>query len=161
MNFKRLVTLTVAYSCACLAAGSIFGLGFEVGMPSSSVAESLQALFFFTAFYSAFVILFALIPAGIGIVLAERAAIDRPRWYALAGAVAGLCGLGIMVLTMLIFSNEPFAGLRDPAVDLALAFDIAIVAFAGTCAGFVFWTVAVWLPAKARILWPRGAPQKP
>lgn len=157
MSFKRLVTLTVAYLCACLTAGSIFGLGFELWMPSASVAESLQALFFFAAFYSVFVILFALIPGGIGIVLAERAAIDAPRWYALAGAAAGLGGLGIMALAMVIFSNDPFAGLRDPGMDLALACDIAIVAFAGACAGLMFWTVAVRLPARTRILWPRAA----
>jgi len=158
MSFKRLATLTVAYLCACLTAGSIFGLGFELWMPSSSVAELLRALFFFAAFYSVFVILFALIPAAVGIVVAERAAIDRPRWFALGGAAIGLGSLGIMTLSMLILSNDPFGRLRDPGVDIALASDIAIVAFAGACAGLMFWTVAVWLPGRTRILWPRAAP---
>jgi hypothetical protein len=159
MSLKRVATLTLAFFGACLLAGSVFALAFELWMPSPTLAESLSSGLFFTAFYTFLVALFALIPALIGIVIAERFGIDAPQWYALAGAVAGVGGLLVVVL---VFGSGGQGGpgtLDYPDLSLSWLADIAIIVLAGACAGLVFWLIAVRLPTRTGILWPRLRPQ--
>jgi fructose-specific phosphotransferase system IIC component len=97
----------------------------------------------FIGFIAWYVALLALIPFVIAVTFAERNGISAPTWYVVAGAVAGVVGLGLN-----IGLTAPRGGIRlsDLSVHPVLArFAGAtlLAAVAGISAGFAYWLSAV------------------
>jgi hypothetical protein len=132
---RRVPVILLGYAAAVLATSIVvvatFWLGLVLVTGPSSTWLPFGTLIEWTAIS---VVLISIIPAAIGVLIAERKGLRAARFYIAFGALTGIAGL---IIQMVMSTSEP------GEIGLAIAaYGVVSMLAAGALGGLAYWSIA-------------------
>jgi hypothetical protein len=147
MTLRRLGLIAVSYVAACCVAASVIALTLLAFSTSQSPfvldLDLIRITAMFVGFIAWYVALLALIPFVIAVAFAERNDIVALGWYVVAGAVAGVIGLGLNIGLTAPRGGIRLSDLSAHPILATFAGATLLAAIAGMSAAYAYWLMAV------------------
>jgi hypothetical protein len=151
----RALVIVGGYAGASAAAGLTMSLVYLVGFgvdplagaqgPGGLVAravEQLGMLYMFTLVASAFVVVFALLPALAVILYAERKRLRSAMFYAPSGAAIGIAAAGLYMLLMTLAATQAATWPTASELVHGILLWLALFGLPGLVGGLAYWGIA-------------------